>query len=147
VRCVSACWLCCSVPPSNLPTHSLTRCVGCCSGVVTWSAVVKFRPDKYDAITPYLCINPCIEAIEFYTKAFSAKEASGGGRIESLGTQRAAALRSLHRRLAAHSAFSALSLLLPFSYRAADPKNPRTIFHAEMSIGGGRVMMSDEFVP
>ena len=38
------------------------------------SADVKPIPDGYTAVTPYLIVDGCAEAIEFYKKAFGAEE-------------------------------------------------------------------------
>jgi len=64
---------------------------------------VKPIPDGYQAVTPYLSIKGAAEALDFYKKAFGAKE----------------------------------------TMRVSGPHG--TIGHAEVEIGGSRVMFADEF--
>lgn len=67
------------------------------------SKPVKPIPDAYHAVTPYLCIAGAAGALDFYKKAFGAKEIM----------------------------------------RVAAPEN--RIGHAEIEIGGSRIMLADEF--
>jgi PhnB protein len=64
---------------------------------------VKPIPDGYHAVTPYLCINGAVAALEFYKKAYGAKEIM----------------------------------------RMPAPEGK--IGHAEITIGGSRIMLADEY--
>ena len=63
---------------------------------------VKPIPDGYTAVTPYLIVDGCAEALEFYKKAFGAEEV--------------------------------MRLPMPDGSK---------IMHAEIQIGGARIMMAD----
>jgi len=73
------------------------------SPVQPGSPTVKPIPDNYPIVSPYLCIRDAAAAIEFYKKAFGAKE----------------------------------------RMRMADPTG--RVGHAEIEIGGGLIMLADEF--
>jgi PhnB protein len=64
---------------------------------------VKPIPEGYHSVTPYLCVAGAAQALDFYKKAFGAREIM---RVESPGGK---------------------------------------VGHAEVEIGGSRIMMADEF--